>query len=151
MLTVVISASDDAQALARLLTALVRGVAEELVGDVVVRGADGLSREVAEDAGASLASAGDFAAAISAARGGWIAGLPLTAVLTPGWITTMAEHVARFPPSPARLCASGGLFSRGPTGWLVPRALAGSAAVEKDLQRLARGRGARRLRVLARG
>jgi hypothetical protein len=152
MLSVVISASEDAQALARLLTALVRGVAEELVADVVVRGAAGLSLEIAEDAGATLED-GAFSAAIARTRGRWVAGLPLCAGLAPGWIEIVAEHMGRPPAAPARLVSDGGLFGRGRLeGWLVPKPTALSAGVvEQDLQRLARLGGVRRLRVLARG
>jgi hypothetical protein len=153
MLSVVITASGDASALARLLTALVPGVAEHLVRDVVVRGASGASHEIADDAGATIMDGGTFAEALARTRSDWIAGLPLTAVLAPGWIETLSRHMTLSPPSPARLIAGGGILAgRGPEGWLAPRTLALSAGVaEQDLQRLARRSGAGRLRILARG
>ena len=151
MLSVVITASGDASALARLLTALVPAAAEHVVADVVVRGAAGASREIADDAGATFADGPDFGEALRLTRGDWIAGLPLAAAFTPGWIETVGRHMALAPPTPARL-TSDGLFARSAAeGWLVPRPLALSAgAVEQDLQRLARRRGAGRLRILAR-
>ncbi|MBV9995098.1 MAG: cell wall biosynthesis glycosyltransferase [Caulobacteraceae bacterium] len=150
MLSVVISASDDAGALARLLAALVEGVTAELVADVVVWGASGLSRAVADEAGATLAEAGDLAAAVGLARGRWIAGLPLGAALAPGWIEAVAEHMGRTPPAPARLLAPGRfLLRRRPQGWLVPKSAAILGVSEEDLERLAGLGGARRLRVLA--
>jgi len=153
MLTMIVSASDDAPALARLLTALVPAVAGEVLADVVVRGAAGASLEIAEDAGATIADGPLFSEALALARGDWLAGLPLTAAFMPAWVETLAAHMAMSPAAPARLVAHGGLFARrGAEGWLVPRALAPSAgAAEHDLQRLARRRGAGRLRILAAG
>ena len=86
MLSVVITASDDARALSRLLTALVPGAAEHLVRDVVVRGAKGASHEIADDAGATIVEGADFAEALARTRGDWIAGLPVTVTLRSGWI-----------------------------------------------------------------
>ena len=150
MLSVVITASDDARALSRLLTALVPGAAEHLVRDVVVRGASGASHEIADDAGATIVESPDFAEALARTRGDWIAGLPVTAGLRSGWIELVARHMGLSPAKPARLIAGAGfLMGNGPEGWLAPRALALSAgAVEHDLQRLAR-RG-RALRILDR-
>jgi hypothetical protein len=149
MLTVILSASGDASALARLLTALVPAAAEHVLADVVVLGAAGASREIADDAGATFADR--FAEGLGLARGDWIAGLPLAATLAPGWIEALGRHMALTPPTPARLTTNGGVFSRRrPEGWLVPKALAASAGtVEQDLHRLARGRGGGRLRILA--
>jgi len=152
MLSVVIRASEDAPALARLLTALVRGVAEELVGDVVVLGASGPARDIAEDAGATLADYGGMAAAVGLTRGDWVAGLPLSAILAQEWIQTLAAHMERTPPAPARLTTVGGWsLRRGPAGWVAPRAALSALATEQDFQRLARARAVHRLRVLSRG
>jgi len=151
MLSVVIAASDDAAALARLLTALVRGVAEELVGDVVVRNAAGAAREVADDAGATLCDSAGLAEAVRLARGDWVAGLPLTAILAGEWIQALAAHMERKPPASARLAAVGGWsLRRGPEGWLAPRSALSALATEQDFQRLTRAGGVRRLRILAR-
>ena len=145
MISVIVTASDDAEALARLLTALVPAAAEGLVREVAVVGARGLAAEVAEDAGADRYEASG--AAFERARGPWVVGLPLAAALAPDWMAEIADHMRRAPNEPARLTARG--FSlRAPEGWLVPKRLAPSAVVvEQDLQALAR-RG-RRLRVLA--
>ncbi|MFI4933757.1 MAG: hypothetical protein ACHP7N_03995 [Caulobacterales bacterium] len=153
MLTVLITASDDAKALGRLLTALVPGAAVGLVRDVIVLSAEGDSREVAEDAGATLAARGEAARAIDKSRGEWLAGLPLMATLAPDWMALVTDHLARETRAAARLTGPGGFPRLGGKarleGWLVPRSLAPSAGVvEQDLQRLARRSGVR-LRVLA--
>jgi hypothetical protein len=147
VISVIVTASDDAEALARLLTAFVPAAAEGLVREVAVVGAAGPAAAIAEDAGADAYD--DFAAALARARGPWIAGTPLHAVFAPGWIELVAQHLRRTPAEPARLVAPGfGLGRR--EGWLVPKPLAPSAgAVEQDLQRIARL--GRRLRVLHRG
>ena len=150
MISVVISASDDAAALARLLTQLVPAAAEGLVRQVLVRGAAGASRELAEDAGATVVAPADQAPAL--ARGDWIACLPMGMDLSPGWMEVVAAHLATEPEKPARLTARGGIpgLSGKAEGWLVPRRLASAAgAGEQDLQRLAR-RSGRRLRILSR-
>ena len=144
MISVIITASDDAEALARLLTALVPAAAEGLVREVAVVGATGLAAEVAEDAGADRYDA--LGPAFERARGPCVMGLPLTAAFSSDWMPTVADHMRRAPNEPARLVARG--FSlRAPEGWLLPKRLAPSAVVvEQDLQALAR-RG-RRLRIL---
>jgi hypothetical protein len=149
VLSVIITATDDTAALVRLLTLLVSGVANEVVSDAVILGATGESLDVAEDCGATAIPGDDFAEALRQARGDWLARLPLGVALTPGWIETLARHMAAAPEA-AELVAEGGfLRGAGPKGWIVPRALAPSAgAVERDFQSLAR-RG-RRLRILAR-
>jgi hypothetical protein len=145
VISVIVTASNDATRLARLLTALVPAAAEGLVREVAVVGAAGLAAEVAEDAGAARYDS--FAAALGEARGPWIAGLPLAAVFAPDWIELVAQHLRDDPAQPARLALRG--FSwRGREGWLVPKA-ASVGALEQDLQRIAR-RGGRRLRVLDR-
>ena len=148
MISFIVTASDDAKALARLLSALVPAVAEGLVKDVAVIGAAGPSAALADDAGADLVET--FAAAASALRGAWICGVPLEARFAPDWIEILASHLTDAPPEAARLVARRGFsLTAGPEGWLVPKRLVGSVGlVEQDFQRLAR-RG-RRLRVLDR-
>ena len=144
MISVIITASDDGEALARLLTALVPAAAEGLVREVAVVGASGAAAEVAADAGADLYDA--FRPAFERARGPWVAGLPLSAALASDWMAELADHMRRAPSQPARI-TSRGFSLRAPEGWLAPKRLAPSAdVVEQDLQALAR-RG-RRLRVL---
>ena len=146
MISVILTASDDAKALARLLTALVPAAAEGLVREVAVVGARGAAAEVAEDCGADLYDG--LGEALARARGPWIARAPLAAMLAPDWMELVAEHLRRDPPQAARLTARG--FSwRAPAGWLVPKAQTPSVgAAEQDLQRIARL--GRRLRVLDR-
>jgi hypothetical protein len=150
MITVILTASSDAKALARLLTALVPAAADGLVREVAVIGAVGPSAAVADDAGADFFD--DFRAAAARAKGPWLAGLPLAAVFAPDWMEIVAGHLARDPPTPTRLVArSGGFgFAGGPEGWLAPKSPEPSAGlVEQDLKRLAR-RSGRRLRILDR-
>ncbi len=147
MISFIVTASDDAKALARLLSALVPAAAEGLVREVSVVRASGVAAELAEDAGADVYST--FGEALARARGPWIAGAPLAAILTPDWMEVVAQHLRRQPSQPARLLVRGFALG-GPAGWLVPKTLVASAgAVEQDLQRVAR-RGGRRLRVLDR-
>jgi hypothetical protein len=149
MISVIVTASGDAKALARLLTALVPAAAEGLVKEVAVIGAEGPGAALAEDAGADLFAAGAFGEATARARAGWLAGLPVEALLAADWMAQIGVHIARDDNLPARLVARGFGFG-GREGWLVPKRLAPSAVlVEQDLQRLARRRG-RRLRVLDR-
>jgi hypothetical protein len=150
VISVIVTATDDAKALSRLLTALVPAAAEGLVREVAVIGAEGPSTALAEDAGADLFE--HFGAAAARARGPWLAGLPLAALFAPDWIEILAGHLAWEPPTPARLVARPDGFSlaRAPEGWLAPKRLAPSAGLaEQDFQRLAR-RSGRRLRVLGR-
>ena len=145
MISIILAASDDAEALARLLAALVPGAAEGLVREVAVVGARGAAAEVAEEAGAGLYAA--FGDAFERARGPWVGGLPLSAGLAPGWMELVGDHLRRGQ-GPAWLVGrSFGISPR--AGWLIPKRLAPSAVVvEQDLQRLARG--GRRLRILDR-
>jgi hypothetical protein len=152
MISVLITAGDDGKMLARLLTQLVPAVAEGLVREAAVIGGDEASRAVADDAGAALFAPGRFAEALDAARGPWVAGLPLTALFRPDWIEQLGGHLALGDGKPARLMGKAGFGLRPePEGWLVPKRLAAASAVavEHDLQRLAR-RGGRSLRVLDR-
>jgi hypothetical protein len=151
MISVLITASDDAQALGRLLSALVPAAADGLVRQVAVVGAVGPSAALADDAGADLFAAGAFAEAFEHARGPWVAGLPLTGALVGDWMDVLAAHLSREPPAPARLVAKGGLFAgRTPEGWLIEKRRAPSTPLaEQDLHRLTR-RAGRVLRLLER-
>jgi hypothetical protein len=146
VISFILTATDDAKPLARMLTSLVPAAAEGLVREVAVVGASGAAAEIAEDAGAELCAG--FGEAFERARGPWLAGLPLAAALARDWMEIVAEHIRAQPETPARLIGRG--FSLRPrAGWLVPKRLAPSAgAMEQDLQRVARG--GRRLRVLER-
>jgi hypothetical protein len=146
LISVIVTASDDAKAIARLLTALVPAAAEGLVRGVAVVRATGAAAEVAEDCGADLYDA--FGEAAARARGPWIAAVPLATMFAPDWMELVAEHLRRDPPQPARLVARGFNW-RAPQGWLVPKAQAPSVGTaEQDFQRVARL--GRRLRILDR-
>lgn len=150
MISVLITAPDDPQALTRLLTALVPAAAEGLVREVAVIGAAGPAHAIADDAGAELY--GDFAEAYQRAKGPWVAALPPGPNFAPDWMELVIAHLAKDDQQPVRLVARSTSLSLAPRpeGWLVPKSLAGSAGVvEQDLQRLAR-RGGGRLRILDR-
>ena len=150
MISIILTAQDDPRPLARLLAALVPAAADGLVKEVAVVATEGPSRTLADDAGADLHAS--FAEALAAARGDWLAGLPLSAVFVTDWMDQVAQHLAREPPAPARLTARPAGLSLGasPEGWLVPRRLLAAGAAEQDVQRLARRGGGRRLRILDR-
>jgi len=151
LISVLITANDDPNALTRLLTGLVPAAAEGLVKSVAVIGAIGAAEAVADDAGADLYAAGAFGEAFAKAKGPWLAGFPLDVNFAPDWMELLIAHLAKEAAAPARLvCRPAGLsFASKPEGWLVPKRLAASAVVvEQDLQRLARRGG--RLRVLDR-
>jgi hypothetical protein len=150
VISVIVTAIDDPRPLARLLAALVPAAADGLVREVAVIGAEGPSRTLADDAGADLHAS--FSEALAAARGDWLAGLPLSAVFVTDWMDQVAQHLAREPPTPARLTArpAGLTLGASPEGWLVPQRLLAAGAAQQDVQRLARRSGSRRLRVLDR-
>ena len=120
--------------------------------EVAVLGGSAASRDLADEAGADIYPADAFAQAIERSRGPWLLGLPLSAIFEPHWVEALGAEVAREPATPARLVSGGLALTPRPEGWLVPKALALSAAAtgQQDLQRLAR-RSGRRLRILGRG
>jgi hypothetical protein len=147
LISALVTASDDPNALTRLLTALVPAAAEGVVREVGVIEAVGPARAIADDAGADLYDS--FGEAFEKARGPWVAGFPLGAHFAPDWMELITAHLAKEPQAPVRLIARRLGLSASPEGWLVPKRLATSAAVvEQDLQRLARRGG--RLRILDR-
>ena len=144
MISVLITAAADPEPLARLLASLVPAAADGLVREVAVIGAAGPSLELADDAGARLFAAGAFAEAVAGARGPWIAGLPLAAVLTSDWMSLVSARLALGDAAAVRLVARGFSLGGGPRGWLAPKRLLPSAGVaEQDLHRLARRSGQR--------
>jgi len=157
LISLILTAPDDAEALAQLLSALVPAAAEGLVREVAVLGANDICQAVAADAGADVYPADAFADAFDRAKGPWVCGLPLAARLAPDWIEVLAAHIAREPAAAARLVSRSLWPMAWREGWLAPKAaavkaLAASAAArpcEQDLQRLAR-RSGRRLRILGR-
>jgi hypothetical protein len=157
LISLILTASDDTEALTRLLSALVPGAAEGLVREVAVLGASDLCHAIIADAGADAYPAGAFADAFERAKGPWVCGLPLASGLAPDWIEALAAHIVRDPSAAARLVSRRLWPMTRLEGWLVPKAAAVGALAastptrpcEQDLQRLAR-RSGRRLRVLTR-
>jgi hypothetical protein len=152
LISIILTASDDAKSLARLLTGLVPAAADGLVREVAVLGATGDAALVADDAGAELYEAGAFAEAFGKARGPWVAGFPLNCLLTPDWMEVLAAHLSRDVATATRLTVRNrGFLRQAPEGWLVPKRVASAGGVaEQDLQRLARLGGGRGLRILGR-
>jgi hypothetical protein len=96
MISVLIPARDEAEALAGLLTTLVPAAVDGLVRDVVVadEGASGAIAELCEESGATLLR-GSIAAAAARGRGDWLMILSPQARLPVAWREAVGEHVMR--------------------------------------------------------
>ena len=145
MLSVIVTAGNP-ERLAGLLAALIPGVVESVVREVILVGEEpaGLLDALCEATGARLAP--DLAAAIASARSDWLLVVPPELRLTDGWVERLAGHL-REGGGEARLQG----VSEGPMrprarGVVISRAKA-AASAKGGLQRLARklGRGARRI------
>lgn len=102
MLTVLIEAGDDAEALARTLASLVGGAVEGVVREVMVRGRENSDAfRVADHAGCVLVG-GELAAVLSRAKGDWLLLLEPGARLAEGWTDAVRLHVVKSS-APARL------------------------------------------------
>jgi hypothetical protein len=145
---VLVDGSRAPRALGALLTALVPAATDGLVREVLVVGASGIAREIADDAGARLAD--DLCSAVSSAKGPWMVWLPAGAGLAAGWMEAMRVHVESAGDRPARLVDRRRLFGRSLEGWLSPKPALSACVAQQDLQRIVRGLGRRRLRVLER-
>jgi hypothetical protein len=106
MISVVIAADDDAEGLCAALADLVTAAVDGLVREVLVTGAQGRSREIADDAGAVLVDA-DLSAAAARAKSDWLMILPPRSCLADGWAAAVAAHVSARPPRAARLATGG--------------------------------------------
>lgn len=111
MISVIVPTRDSAAVLGPCLSALVPAAVTGLVREVIL--ADGGSGDatlaIAQDAGARVV-AGDVAAAVATAKGGWLLILPPTTRLEPGWEAEVDHHVNRFTGRSAcfRLAVDGG-------------------------------------------
>ncbi len=108
MITAIILASHDANALTRTLNALIGAAVEGLVRDVVVVAShdNEVAARLAEQAGCALVLPGAFATAVRAAKGEWLMLLQSGALPEPGWEEAVSHHIqsgggaARFRRSP---------------------------------------------------
>jgi hypothetical protein len=133
MITAIILASHDANALTRTLNALIGAAVEGLVRDVVVVAShdNEMAAKLADQAGCALVLPVEFAAAVRAAKGGWLMLLQSGALPEPGWEEAVSHHIqsgggaARFRRSPL---AARALFAR---LFQAERALALGLIIEK--------------------
>lgn len=97
MLTVVIEANEDAEALVRTLTSLVHGAIEGVVREVVVHDRNGSANvaRVADHAGCRVLNDGNFIPGLQAAKGTWLLALEPGARLSENWIEAVLFHVER--------------------------------------------------------
>jgi hypothetical protein len=97
MLTVVIEANDDPEALVRTLTSLVHGAMEGIVREVVVhdRYASQHIARVADHAGCRVLDDNEFIAGLQAAKGTWLLALEPGARLSENWIEAVLSHTER--------------------------------------------------------
>lgn len=117
MITAIILASHDANALTRTLNALIGATVEGLVRDVVVTAShdNEMAAKLADQAGCALVLPAAFAAAVRAAKGEWLMLLQSGALPELGWEEAVGHHIqsgggaARFRRSPL---AARALFAR---------------------------------------
>ena len=147
MLTAIIDARSDTQALPALLAQLTAGAVDGIVRQVLIVAADGAPGidDLCEDMGAEQHPT--LEAAGQAARAEWLIVLPADFRLRDGWIGALNGHLQRGAAAAVvQGFSDGGLFSRKPFGVLLERSrLQGGRGA--DLQRLRRdlGLGARRI------
>lgn len=128
MLTVVIEARDQAEALARTLASLVSGAVEGMVREVLVHdiGSSDGSDRVAEHAGCHVVSRGGLREGLRRAKGEWLLILKPGARLTEGWIEAVRTHASEAS-APARFKENPGVLQRlralgsPPAGLLIRR------------------------------
>lgn len=103
MISVVIEAGQDDEALARTLTALVGAAAEGVVRDVVVVTSSSPLPAIGTvvDAFGCQAMLGGVSAAITAARGPWVLILPVGSELEPAWWRDAVHFIDRSDRLPA--------------------------------------------------
>ena len=159
MITLLIEApAQSGERLARTLAALIPAVVEGVVLDAIVLNADDSPdiEKVADAAGATSISGGDFAVAVETARGDWLMCLEPGARPRGEWIDAVTAALADQPngragPLRFRLDGTHGGLSR---LFRRPRALRSGLIIHKrqasaarvaSLEALARGRSARRL------
>ncbi|MCT8266970.1 glycosyl transferase [Afifella sp. JA880] len=155
MITVLLSAPNDAQHLARSLTALVPAAVEGLVRDAYVVGArnDEEIEAVADAAGAELIGREALTEAITASRGEWLLLMEGGARPLDGWMTAVREWMEEPGRGPASFTLAGkrktlfGFLEREEPlrrGVLMRKADMAAAGAD-DLKALARGQSTKRL------
>lgn len=95
MISVMIEAAQDDEALAMTLAMLVPGAVEGIISDVTIidRGMNEASRTVADAAGCRIVPSSDMHAALMGARSDWLMMIEPGARLLPGWIERLSSHL----------------------------------------------------------
>lgn len=95
MISVMIEAAQDDEALAMTLAMLVPGAVEGVISDVTIidRGMNEASRTVADAAGCRIVPSSDMHAALIGARSDWLMMIEPGARLLPGWIERLSSHL----------------------------------------------------------
>lgn len=95
MISVMIEAAQDDEALAMTLAMLVPGAVEGVISDVTIidRGMNEASRTVADAAGCRIVPSSDMHAALMGARSDWLMMIEPGARLLPGWIERLSSHL----------------------------------------------------------
>jgi len=95
MISVMIEAAQDDEALAMTLAMLVPGAVEGVISDVTIidRGMNEASRTVADAAGCRIVPSSDMHAALLRARSDWLMMIEPGARLLPGWIERLSSHL----------------------------------------------------------
>lgn len=146
MLSVIVDARQDADALPALLAQLTRGAVEGLVREVfIVAPHSETIVALCEDMGAEAADG--IEPALAWAKSDLVLVLPAALRLRDGWVEALGAHVAAGGPGAVVVgLVRGGLFSSAPFGVLVERARVVSLQ-EPDLDRLRRKLGLRPPRI----
>ena len=97
MISVLIETRDSEDELARTLAALVGGVVEGMVREVIVcdAGSTDHTHRVADIAGCAWLASGGVAAGIRQAKGDWLLLLEPGATLVDGWMDPVLRHVSK--------------------------------------------------------
>lgn len=147
MLTAIIDARTEAQALPALLAQLTAGAVDGIVRQVLIVAAEGARGidELCEDMGAEQHPT--IEAAAGAARGDWLIVLPADFRFRDGWIGALNGHLQRGGPAAVvQGFSDSGLFGRKPFGVLVERSrLQGGRGADLKSLRRDLGLGARRI------
>jgi hypothetical protein len=95
MISVLIEAGQDDEALAITLAMLVPGAVEGVISDVTIidRGMNEASRTVADAAGCRIRPSSEVHEALLRARSDWLMMIEPGARLLPGWIDRLASHL----------------------------------------------------------
>lgn len=126
-ISIIIPTLNAAATLPRCLEALIEGLAEGLIRELIITdgGSDDTTTAIAEAAGAEVVSGlasrgGQLRRGCAAARGRWLLILHADTVLAPGWAQVVAAHIARKEAGPACFLLefdATGLMARWVAGW----------------------------------